>query len=150
MKHSAVLGALAAAVLLALGSACGGSDGGDENAEAQESSRCEDVPHGLVEGIEKGLTVQGTTLTNAWAVKSEVFKRLYFVSAEIDGPGIDGSGQIGTWAKRGSLGDGGGVMSVDGYALEYSDWADGTRSDAELSITDDGAQESRDCAADTR
>ena len=147
VKHSAVLGALAAAVLLALGSACGGSDGGNENAEAQESSRCTNVPRGLVEEIEKGLTVQGTTLTNARAVKSEDFKQVQFVSAEIEGPGIDGSGQIGTWAKGGSLGDGGGVTSVDGFALEYSDWADGPLSDAELSVTDDGAQESRDCVA---
>ena len=92
--------------------------------------------------------MQGMTLRNAQAVKSEVFKQVHFVSAEIDGPGIDGSGQIGTWAKRGSLGDGGGVISVDGFALEYSDWADGSRSGAELSITDDGAQESRDCVAD--
>ena len=38
-------------------------------------------------------------------------------------------------------------MSVDEYAKEFSDWADGGRSDAQLSVSDDGADESRQCVS---
>jgi hypothetical protein len=165
VKHSAALGALAAAVLLALGSACGGDDGGNESAapkeppttsaepppattaEEEESSRCEKVPPGLVKAIESGLTVTGGgSLTEAWAVKSEDFKRVYFVSADIDGPGLEGTDDIGTWAKSGPLRVGRGlILAVDAVANEFSDWGDGRTTDAQLSMSNDGAEESTDC-----
>jgi hypothetical protein len=128
--------------LLLTASACGGdSDSGGE------ASRCRDVPQGLVDGIEEGLTVTGGgTLRDAQAVKSEDFERVWFISAEIDGPGIEGDGDIGTWAKSGPLAVGGGlILSVDAVAKEFSDWGHGDTTDAELSMSDDGAQESHDC-----
>jgi hypothetical protein len=148
VKHSAALGALAAAALLALGSACGGSDSGDE---AKESTRCENVPLKVVNEIEREMTVSGGgTLTNAQAVKSEDFERVYFVSAEIDGAGLEGSGDIGTWAKSGSLRSRrGAIFSVDAVANEFSDWFDGRTAGPHLSMDDDGAEESKDCVEDT-
>jgi hypothetical protein len=166
VKHSAALVVLAAAALLALGSACGGGDGGNDSAApkattttraepppattADESSRCKKVPPGLVKAIESGLTVTGGgKLTNAWAVKSEDFKRVYFISADIDGTGLEGPDDIGTWAKSGPLRVGGGlILSVDSVANEFSDWGDGRKTDAQLSISDDGAEESQDCVQD--
>jgi hypothetical protein len=170
---------MAAAALLTLGSACGGSDGGDENAEqatpattttetkpdlpppattaeeeeeAEESTRCEKVPRGLVKAIETGLLagVGGLAkLTDARAVKSEDFKRVYFVSAEIDGAGLEGTGEIGTWAKSGPLRVGQGlILSVDSFANEFSYWDDGGETDAQLSMDNDGAEESKDCVED--
>jgi hypothetical protein len=37
-------------------------------------------------------------------------------------------------------------MSVNSMALEFSDWADGPKSDANLSEFDDGAHEALNCA----
>ena len=171
MKHSAALGTLAAALLLALGSACGGSDGGDENAdpgtsvtttetkpetpptttEATGSTRCENVPPRLVKIIEDGLSVSvAGTLKDARAVKSEDFKQVYFISAEISTvEGREGAGEIATWAKTGPLRVGGGLIyAVDGFANEFSNADDGGDTDAQLSMDDDGAKESKACVAD--
>jgi hypothetical protein len=156
--------------LLALGSACGGSDGGDENAEpgtpatttdtkpetppttteATESTRCENVPPRLVKTIEDGLNVSvAGTLKDARAVKSEDFKQVYFISAEIDGEGMEGAGEIATWAKSGPLRVGGGLIyAVDGFANQFSNSDDGGDTDAQLSMDDDGAEESRSCVED--
>jgi hypothetical protein len=153
VKRSALLFTAALVVLSAGG--CGGDDGesvapaGETTTEdATASDRCRNVPPGLVQGIETGLTLTGGggTLSNAKAVKSNDFKRVYFISADIDGPGLEGPDDIGTWAKSGPLRVGGGlILSVDGVAKEFSDWGDGAKTDAQLSMEEDGAEESKEC-----
>jgi hypothetical protein len=54
------------------------------------------------------------------------------------------AGEIGTWATN-SLEDEGLIFAVDGLANEFSDWGDGRETDAQLSLADDGAEESREC-----
>jgi hypothetical protein len=133
------------ALLIPTGCGGGNRDGG--GADAAASTRCESVPQDLVDGIASGLTVDGGgTLRNAQAVRSDDFQGVYFISAEIDGPGMEGDGEVGTWAKSGPLAVGDGlVMSVDSIANELSDWGDGGSSDAQLSMSDDGAEASKDC-----
>jgi hypothetical protein len=152
VKRSGLL--FTAALVLLFASSCGGDDGAGETfatetatEEATGSDRCENVPQGLVQAISEGLTVGGGgTLTNAKAVKSNDFKRVYFISADIDGPGLEGPDDIGTWAKSGPLRVGGGlIFSVDAVANEFSDWGDGRKTDAQFSMEDDGAEESKDC-----
>jgi hypothetical protein len=161
VKRSALLFTAALVVFLA---GCGGDDGDGESfaattaAEAtvteaaEESDRCMRVPRGLVEAIETGLTVEGGgRLMNARAVKSNDFKRVYFISADIEGPGLEGPNpdEIGTWSKSGPLRVGDGLIyAVDATANEFSDWGDGRKTDAELSMEDDGAEESKDCVED--
>jgi hypothetical protein len=103
------------------------------------------VPRPLVKAIASRLTVP-ETLRNAQAVRSAT-KRVWFVSAEIDGPGLAGDGQIGTWAKSGPLAPGGGViLSVDTvFAQVLSGWQPGDRTYADLTMDDDGAQKSQVC-----
>jgi hypothetical protein len=141
VKRSGLLFTAALVVLLA--SSCGGDDGGND-----ASARCENVPQALVDAMEEGLEVTGGggTLTNAKAVKSNDFERVYFISADIDGPGLEGPDDIGTWAKSGPLRVGEGlILAVDGVANEFSDWGDGRKTDAMLSMDNDGAEESKDC-----
>jgi hypothetical protein len=135
------------ALLLFAASACGGDGGGEASPTEQASSRCMDVPPDLVNGIETGLTPSGGgTLRNAQAVKSDDFKRVWFISAEIDASGMEGDGDIATWAKSGPLAVGDGlIMSVDSLAQEFSDWGPGDTTDAHVTMDDDGAQESHDC-----
>ena len=114
-------------------------------AEEQASSRCEIVPADVVVAIGEGLQ-GGGTLQTVRAVESSDFESVYFISAQIDSPGIAGDGEVGTWARSGSLDeDGGAIYSVDSAAKEFSDWIDGGSTDAELSMDDDGAEESRGC-----
>lgn len=97
--------------------------------------------------IATGLTVQGGgTLRNAQAVKSNDSKSVWFISADIDGPGMDEEDDIGTWAKTGPLAVGDGlILSVGPLAQQFSDWGHGDTTDENLAMDDDGAQESYDC-----
>ena len=107
------------------------------------STRCISVPKSRVDNIAEGLTVSGGgTLRNAWAVRSRDFERVYFVSAEIDGPGMEGDGEIGTWATN-RLDETGLTYAVSGIAKEFSDW--GAAGSPDFSMSDDGARESQEC-----
>jgi hypothetical protein len=134
----------AAPCLLLIGAACGGS--GDGGASPTIESRCKGVPPALVNAIATGLTVPGGgTLRKAQAVKSND-KDVWFISADIDGPGMHEEDDIGTWAKSGPLAVGDGlILSVGSLAQEFSDWGHGDTTDANLAMDDDGAQESYDC-----
>jgi hypothetical protein len=150
---------LALLALTATVAACGGestttaADEPEETMQAtaappatteQEESRCQPVPAALVEGIASGLTVTGGgSLRDAAAVRSDDFESAFFISAEVDGPGIEGDGDVGTWVTNRL--EGGVIYSVDAVAREFSDWGDGGDTDAEFSLSDDGAEESRDC-----
>lgn len=94
------------------------------------------------------MSVAGT-LKNARAVKSEDFKKVYFISAELEGESTEVVGKIATWARTGPLRVGGGLIyAVDGFANEFSNADDGGDTDAQLSMDDDGAEESRICVKD--
>jgi len=111
------------AVLLA---GCGGS----------EPLRGEPVPADKLAGIESGLNIDTYTLRDGWAVKSEAFKSVYMIAAEIDGPGLDGDGDVGLWAST-SL-DGGLIYAVDALAKGYSVWPV-----TDITPYDDGADEAK-------
>ena len=105
------------------------------------ASRCDDVPAALVQAIAGGLTLQGGgPLSRASAVRSSSFEKVWFVAAEIDGPGMEKSGNVGVWVTN-DLSANGVIGAVDGLAREFSDW--GVRSD--VSRSDDGYQAARAC-----
>jgi hypothetical protein len=130
---------------LVLAAACGG---GGTDAREPEASRCEPVSRELLDAIASGLTVTGGgTLSDGAAVKSNDFEKVWFVAAEIDGPGIEGSGDIGVWSTNGdpSGPPSGLIFAVDAVGNEFSDWGDGSSTDAQLSMSDDGATEAEAC-----
>ncbi len=147
MKLRVQVRTLVVASVFAL-SGCGGSASGGSEPVTDEakSERCLDPPPAVVEAIASALTVTGGgSLRDAQAVRSSDFEAVWFVSAEIDGPEIEEDGQIGTWATN-ALKDGyGTTYSVNSLAKEFSDWGDGGKTDANFSMSDDGAYESRDC-----
>ena len=143
--------------LLLTASACGG--GGTAPAARMttatepttgktRSDRCEQVPRALVNTIAGRLTAQ-ERLRNARAVKSSDFKSVsvWFISAEIDGPGLDGDGEIGTWATTRPLAVGAGrILSIDTvFAQQLSGWERGDTTYAGVTMANDGAEESRHC-----
>ena len=81
-------------------------------------------------------------------MKSDDYEQVYFVAAKIYGPGIDenkGAGP-GIWAISGTLENPGITLAVDGFAQQFSDWTDGSKTDAKTSPADRGAQEAKYCA----
>ena len=112
--------------------------------------RCIKVPGGMVQRIEWRLLVPDGWLRGARAVRSRDFKSAYFVSAEVEGRGRDGSGDIATWVTYGLRTEGryfrgyavgrlANELSMAGAAEAYSPRRE--------SMKNDGARESVACAA---
>lgn len=130
-------------------SACGssGTASPDENVSQPRDPRCLNVPRSVVRAIATGLKVTGGgTLRFAQAVKSGDFSRVYFVSADLQGSGLEGTDDVGTWAIN-RLRLGGLILTVDSVSEEFSDWGHGDTTDAQLSMSDDGAELSQECVA---
>ena len=108
-------------------------------------SRCVPVSTVFVAELTSSLTVTGGgSLRAAHAVRSEDFENVWFIAAEIDGPGMDGTGDIAIWATNiepSSTAPSGSVFAVGGFATEFSVWPEGDG----FSQFDDGAGEARDC-----
>lgn len=115
----------------------------EEPAEKPESDRCEKaaaIGKAIATGAQDGT---GLEYVDAAAVKSEDFDEVYFVAMRFSATGVDD--QTGVWATN-SLKPGGGlIMSVDGFAKEFTVWPDGGETDAQLSTADDGAEEAVAC-----
>lgn len=108
------------------------------------ASRCQPAPAILLDSIAEGLTVNGGgDLRNGWTVHSNDFQKAYFVAAEITGSGMGGS--VGLWVTN-DPNNPTMLFSVNTMAKEFSQWGDGTKTDAAFSQADDGAREALDCA----
>lgn len=138
-------GALPLLTLIAVGTLACGPAADDEKASAADVD-CLDVSAQTVEKIESGLTVQGGgSLQDARAVRSGAHRSAYFVSADLEGPGLEGPGHLATWIVTELEGPGGMVLAVSGQAKEFSDWGDASTTDARATMSDPGARESQAC-----
>ena len=91
------------------------------------------------------MTVVGEgRLSNGSIVRSSNFSNVWFLAADIQGPGMDGR-EMGVWATN-EPGGGGTLFSVNSFAKTFSEWGDGGRTTANLSMADDGAREAWNCA----
>lgn len=111
-----------------------------QNGGKQIASRCLDVPANALARIDTGLT-------NGKAVRSNDFEKVYFVSAYLQGEGLSGT-DIATFATN-NLDGPAFVLAVDSYAKEFTVFPASDREGAQFYITlsDDGARESRDCVS---
>jgi len=113
------------------------------------SSRCVPATQQQLQRIRVGVKAIETTndVLSGFAVKSNDYNNVWFVAAKIHGTGIESNIPPGVWALNGDPEDtAAGAMSVNGYALSFSNWADGPKSDAKTTMSSDGAQEAYDCA----
>jgi hypothetical protein len=135
-------GALALLALALAG--CGGDDDESSSASADDL-RCEPATSAIMTPLANALTNKQDRLVNGQVVKSADHDDIWFVSAELDGPGFEDPGDVGTWATT-SPGGGEAIYSVDDIAKDHTSWRDGTAI-AGLSLDDEGAEESRDCVS---
>jgi hypothetical protein len=134
------------ALLLIVGvlAGCGGDDDEDSSAPPPAAdSRCEEATSALMTPLGNALKSERDHVENGRFVKSRDHEDIYFISAELDGPGLFDSGDVATWATT-SPGGAEAIYSVDELARDHSTWRDGVAI-AGLSLEDDGAQESREC-----
>lgn len=116
--------------------------------------RCAAAPAETIEAIASGLTPPAVSLRadGAAQVTANEYEQddsgwpAAFIAAEIDGPGIEASGQVGVWAVGGP----GPIVAVTPAAQQYSSWqavADGSPEvvSAELAATE-AARAAEQCA----
>lgn len=109
----------------------------------ESGGRCEPVAREVAAGIAEGLTVQGGgSLRNVQAVKSNDFNDVWFVAADLEGAGLDGTDDIGVWATN-SITRVASIFAADSVAKEFSDWGD---AGGRFKPDDDGMAEARMCA----
>jgi hypothetical protein len=135
--------ALLALLALAL-AGCGGDDDEASSPPPPTDLRCEQATSAIMTPLGNAVKNELDRLKNGWIVKSRDHGDIWFVSAELDGPGFEDPGDVGTWATT-SPGGAEAIYSVDDIAKDHTSWRDGTAI-AGLSMDDDGAMESRACA----
>jgi hypothetical protein len=123
---------------------CGGDDD-EASSPPPADSRCEPATSALMTPLQNGLTNERDRLENGQVVKSRDHEDIYFISAELEGPGLYNPGDVATWATT-STGGAEAIYSVDQLAKDHTTWRDGTAI-AGLSLDDDGANESRACVS---
>jgi hypothetical protein len=133
---------LAAAALLA---GCGGGDDESSSSSSATDPRCEPATSALMTPLGNALKYERDRLREGHVVKSRDHEDIYFISAELDGPGFQHAGHVATWATT-SPGGAAAIFSVDELAKDQTTWRDGTAI-AGLSLEDDGARESRACVS---
>jgi hypothetical protein len=116
----------------------------EEAGKALGDERCEPATTDILTPISNKLTVEGGRLRNGYYVQSEDDAGIYFVSAELDGSGLQGDGDIATWATE-SPGGAKAIYALDDLARKHSDYRD-ARTAAKVSMDADGVAESRECA----
>jgi hypothetical protein len=86
----------------------------------------------------------GITIRNVYFVRSNDYQDTLFMSGDLEGPGLDGTGDIATFAIDQAQGANSSFYEIDPLATQYSGWIPGSQKD--YSMTDDGAAESAECA----
>lgn len=120
----------------------------DTETSTQQSESCLRVPEEVVSRIESGLTVTGGgTLQNPRAVKSSDFGSVFFISADLQGAGLEGNTDIATFATN-RLDATGMTFSVGSVATEFSDWPKGSETAFNITSGSHGVSESKRCVSD--
>lgn len=134
MKNWVAIGLVAAV----LGACSGGGDA---------ALACEEVSQAMVDAIQTGVKVEGgtATLRFAQAVKSNEFNKAWMISADIEGPGLEDSDDVGTWMSNDLEPGRGLIFSVDSVAKAFSDWGPADTTDAAATSQTHGVAESKAC-----
>ncbi|XLQ19897.1 MAG: hypothetical protein ACKUBY_04920 [Candidatus Moraniibacteriota bacterium] len=107
------------------------------------ASYCEDVSDSVLQKIESGLKNGEVTLHNGQVVKSNDFKSVYFVSANLKNPELDIE-DIATFSIN-QLNNDGMIFSINSIASDFFVWPSGSTTESNIKMSDDGARESQEC-----
>lgn len=136
--------AILTGVLLAL-AGCGGDDeeptATPTTTNAGAGAECLAADSSIMTPLGNKLLVEGGRVRSGYLVESEA-GGVYYVSAEIDGNGLEDDGDVGTWVTE-SRGGGDPLYAVNDVAMEHSDWSDAAS--ASLETDTDAEAASRAC-----
>lgn len=117
-----------------------------ETTKPKTTVACQDVPQVVQDSLLQGLNTPGLTFSKVAAVKAPGFESVYFVSADLQGPGLEGKDDTATFATN-KLDPTGTYESVNGTAKEFFVFPDSSKSDAKIESNEAGVKESKDCLA---
>ena len=136
--------AILTGVLLAL-AGCGGDDeepiAAPTTTEATAGDDCVAADSSIMTPLGNKLLVEDGRARSGYLVESEA-GGVYYISAEIDGTGLEGDGDVGTWVTE-SSGGGDPLYALNDVAMEHSDWSDAAS--ASLETDTDAEAASRAC-----
>lgn len=143
--------ALVLSVIVVLLAACSEQAPPPPPPEPAPSLNCLTVPGVLIREIEEGLTVEGATLRDAAGHVAINLERSFFVAAEVDGPELDGDGDVGVWLVTGLvvLGEQT-IQSVPGVATLLSSFEDSSLGSVRVKSDAGGIAEARECLVESR
>jgi hypothetical protein len=135
--------------LVAVLVACGGPATVAPAPAPASASRCVPASAAQMERIRAGVRGRQRFFEagKGWAVQSKDLRLVWFVAAKLCGAGHDNCVGPGVWALSGESDQAGPTYSVDAVAKEFSDFGDGSKTDAKLDMSRDGAREAMECAA---
>jgi len=132
-------GALLAATALA---ACGDADPAASGGGSVGD--CRHVPPRVAEVLERRMSGgAGSGLRALRATASEDFPGIFYLSADVQGPGLRGAEDIATWVATGEA-DPRRILSAEPLATQASDWPASGRE--HVRGGDEGYEISRECA----
>ena len=106
-------------VVLVVGVACSS----EEEGRIAALDICETLEEQAITVLESGLNVEGLSLRGIQAARSRAYEKLWFVSADIQGPGFEGDADIAVWAVD-DLKNPEFIYWVNDRAKEYSNWGE--------------------------
>jgi hypothetical protein len=138
-------GLLLALVLAAAG--CGGDEEPESAAttDGAAGTSCVPATSDIMAplGGRAALANADVRLQNGQLVESTETPGIWFLSAELDGPGLEEDGDVATWATASQYGEEA-IYSVDDLAAEYTNFSPVAAADG-ISADDAAAEESRAC-----
>ena len=113
------------------------------------SDGCIAISARLFESLNTGIQdVQASnSVLKAMAFRAPGRASVWFIAAEVQGPGIGAGDAVGVWATNSGVEDNdfGSLFSIDGIANAFSSWGSTEGTSIEISRFEDGVQESREC-----
>ena len=111
---------------------------------AAPAARCEKVSPELRATIAQGAqpAFAGLEITEAAAVRSRQYSKVYMIAGRIT---TADEQQVGVWATNSLSPDEGVLLSVDGYAEQFTIWPKASETSAEIRLGDEGTFEAIAC-----
>lgn len=129
-----------------------GSCGGSTESETEPTQECSTASAAQFDRINGGLkSVQESNyIIEAFSVKSQDLENAYFVAAYIYGPGIEEGVGPGVWVISGDPDSPKLSLSVDAFAIEFTNYPDVSSTDFDISFSTHGFYEAQSCAQTNR
>lgn len=99
---------------------------GNDSRRESAGNDCVSVPRSTLDAIEDGFVIEGGSLSRGQAWEGSDW---WYVAAEIDAPGLEGSGDVGVWAVP-SPSNPGPIYVANAVAREFTEWGVAGSADA--------------------